>query len=303
MIVNLQQQTQYENYWKGERLVIVFASDDPVHMWTNLQGDYNDPIAIYQVVDHKVIVDMTEYVRAHASSITKIFFAEFSATPTTYELRLTIKGLINPAGVIIPYHYEEQYAPVIAPLTMYAPKAGVPLVAELYITTSYYSVTGNITVATNKRSASITGDFTFAVSGGGDARKYAIKQRVCGVQYAYVRWQSFSGVTRTHIFEVTKPKTESADSYTLMPVDNEYNEIKGRVDGFTLRLNNLFPYDIWYYSDVITSSKVEVSLDDGMTYDQVQVTTKNIILPDGDTKQNGKLEIAVNWKRYDAVTM
>lgn len=302
MIVNLQQQTQYENYWKGERLVIVFASDDPVHMWTNLQGDYNDPIAIYQVVDQKVIVDMTEYVRAHASSITKIFFAEFSAMPTTYELRLTIKGLINPAGVIIPYHYEEYYAKVIAPLYMIAPESGKSLIAEVYYQNAACYLTGNATLAANNRYLTVTGDFSCKFHSQGTPRQYHLKPRLCGMQYAYVRWVSFTGITRVHLFEVSKPTTAAANNYSLMPTDNEYVEVKGRVDGMTLRLNDLCAYDLWYYADVITSSKVEVSLD-GVNYNQVQVTTKNYTLPDGETKINGKLEIAINWKRYDAVAM
>lgn len=291
-------------YWKQERLILVFnGNGDTLHFWSGTEGNFSSPVAKYTPdANGYVFVDVTEYVRAYASQSAVLYLKDEAADANLCTINVTVKGLIDPAGVIIPYHYET-YAPVIPPLTMYAPKAGVPLVAELYMTTNYYSVSGNITVATNKRSASITGDFTFAVAGGDGARKYKIKQRLCGVQYAYVRWQSFSGVTRTHIFEVIKPKTESADSYTLMPIDNEYNEVKGRVDGFTLRLNDLCPYDLWYYADVIMSSKVEVSLDDGATYNQVQVTTKNITLPDGDTKQNGKLEIAVNWKRYDAVTM
>lgn len=299
MIVNLQNLVQYENYWKGERLVIKFASDDPVHMWTNLQGDYNDPIAIYQVVDQKVIVDMTEYVRAYASTVTKIFFAEFSATPTTYELRLTIKGLINPESVIIPYHYEV-YAPIIPPMRMIKPNAG-SIIAETYITTNNYATTGGITMSADKRYGTITGDFTLSVAGG-DARKYNLIKQLCGVTYAFVRWVSFTGIARVHLFEVSKPTTAAANNYSLMPTDNEYVEVKGRVDGMTLRLNDLCAYDLWYYADVITSSKVEVSLD-GVNYDQVQVTTKNYTLPDGETKINGKLEIAINWKRYDAVAM
>ena len=84
-------------------------------------------------------------------------------------------------------------------------------------------------------------------------------------------------------------------------MDNSYNEVKGREDSLDIYLDELMPYDLWYYADVITSSFVEVSLD-GTNWNQVQVTNKNITLPTGGAG-NGKLEITVNWRRYDAVTM
>ena len=98
-----------------------------------------------------------------------------------------------------------------------------------------------------------------------------------------------------------QPPMGSAENYQLLTLDNSYNEIQGRVDGLDLYLDDLLPYDLWYYADVITSSKVEVSLD-GQIWNQVQVTNKNVTIPAGDMG-NGKLEITVNWRKYDAVTM
>ena len=95
-------------------------------------------------------------------------------------------------------------------------------------------------------------------------------------------------------------KTAPANSYNLLPIDNEYIEIKGRVDEMTIGLDGLTIYDLWYYGDVITSSKVEV--DDGRGYNRVEVTTKSITLPSGEAGNDGKLEIVLNWKRYDAVS-
>lgn len=123
----------------------------------------------------------------------------------------------------------------------------------------------------------------------------------CKDPVAAVRWVSFTGVQRVHHFMLRKPTIASAENYQLLTLDNSYNEIKGRVDGFDLYLDDLLPYDLWYYADVITSSKVEVSLD-GQTWNQVQVTNKNVTIPAGEMG-NGKLEITVNWKRYDPVTV
>lgn len=307
MIVNLENYTtpQLCDYWKQERFVCTAQLDeagDTMSVWTNLHGSEQEPMVVYTADSSSgVTIDVTEYMRAYGSTATNLYFRN-DARNLTCELRPTIKGLINPAGVIIPFHFGNSYCPIIPPYKMIAPASGA-LVAELYSTGAGASVTGNASIQTGNRRIAITGDFSFKAVPYGDARKYTIVKQVCGVEYALVRWVSFSGVQRVHIFEVVKPTTASADNYTLMPVDNEYNEVKGRVDGFTLRMTDLCPYDLWYYADVITSSKVEVSLDNGTTYNRVQVTTKNITLPDGDTKTSGKLEIAVNWKRYDAVAM
>ena len=74
------------------------------------------------------------------------------------------------------------------------------------------------------------------------------------------------------------------------------------MDSVTLVIDELSAYDLWYYSDIITSSKVEVFISGAVGWSQVQVTNKNVTIPDGDAR-NGKLEITINWRRYDAVTM
>ena len=311
MIVQLTNSAQSCEYWKQERLIVKFNIPANCEDWVELTAhfvDYDTPpqnLATYTAVDGEVIIELTDHARAYASTISYYILSVYNdnlAHYVDYQLNVTVKGLINPAGVIIPFHFGNSYCPIIPPYKMIAPSSGA-LIAELYSTGAGASVTGNASIQTGNRRITITGDFSFKAAPYGDARKYTIAKRMCGVEYALVRWVSFSGVQRLHTFEVVKPTTAAADNYSLMPVDNEYIEVKGRVDGFTLKMTDLQPYDLWYYSDVITSSKVEVSLNNGTTYNQVQITTKNITLPDGDTKQNGKLEIGVNWKRYDAVAM
>lgn len=296
-------------YWKQERLILSYngtAQGDKMHLWSGLAGSYADPIAIYTPdSSNYCYIDVTDYARANLGAIgsTLVFYLkDENAGAGTATLTVTLRGLINPLGIMIPYHFGEGQCAVIPPYKIIGRTSGA-VIAELYNMGMTASVTGSAAIQSDRRRIKILGDFAFKAISTGDARKYNLLPQLCGVQYALVRWVSFSGVERLHIFEVTKPKTETADNYMLMPNDNEYNEVKGRVDGFTLRLTDLCPYDLWYYSDVITSSCVDVSLNNGTTFDQVQVTTKNITLPDGDTKTSGKLEIAVNWKRYDAVAM
>lgn len=119
-------------------------------------------------------------------------------------------------------------------------------------------------------------------------------------RYATVRWFSATGRVRTHVFEVRDVEQSVGESVDLLTIDGSYNRAKGRVDGFKLYLDNLTPYDCWYYGDIVTSTRVEVSLD-GVTFDQVDITTKSVTIPNGGS--TNKLEVNVNWRKYDAIAL
>lgn len=316
MIVNLSSTSMSATYYKQGRLIVRKTSTSaPMRFWSNLQGSYDSPIAEYAQTSGNVVeIDVTDYVRAYASTLTSLKFRATNSS-TTYTLNITIKGLINPASVIIPPHDYMDYALIVPPFKLIEPGNDFsPIRYEFYslnagtFTRDEYDQNGDLynTITQPKQSSSSLDDtidskFYIENDQDGDGIWRFIKPQMCDRRYANVRWLSFTGQERIHVFEVVKVKTESADNYSLLPTDNEYIDIKGRVDSFVLRLDGLCAYDIWYYSDLITSSKVEVSLD-GTTYTRVQVTDKSITLPDGEA-QDGKLEINVNWKRYDAVAM
>lgn len=302
MIVDLTTAAGTQKIWKQERFVLYGHGQDystAVKVWTNLHGSSTTPLATYQPHDtDKVYIDMTDYVRTYPS-VTSIFV--YGNMQSALELPVQVVGLINPDGVIIPPKWE--YAKIVPPDMMYGGLSGQVL-AEFYnYADGSYSLSG-ATWNANKRGISPIGDSfdLYLLGTPTQTKKYAMRKQVCGVRYAVVEWVSFSGATRRHIFEVTKAKTSTANAYSLLPTDNEYVEVKGRVYGFTLRLDGLNAYDIWYYADMINSSKVRVSLD-GTSYEQVQVTDKSVTLPDGEAGTDGKLEMQVNYKRYDAVAM
>lgn len=300
MIVSLTSSTSVA-YWKQERLVFSIQEHDSIKMWSNIKGSQSSPIATYLPDNAStVLVDLTDYVRANPTLAHLYFYSEENAA--TYDVTLTIVGLINPANVLIPAH-ALSVATICPPSLMYCDGVN-KLAAELFPDFQLWTIVGDAALRSDKRQVKdILGSFTLSVNIGQsiDRRTFVTTPPVCGVRYAFVRWVSFTGVTRVHMFEVAKVKTSAADAYSLLPTDNEFVEIKGREDGFVLRLTGLDAYDTWYYSDLITSSKVEVSMD-GTNYDRVQVVSKNVTLPDGEAT-DGKLEIEVNWKRYDAVAM
>lgn len=289
-------------YWKQERLVFNIQEHDSIKIWSNLKGSQSNPIATYLPDnDYVVLVDLTDYVRASPNVAHLYFYSE--ENDETYDVTITIAGLINPFKVIIPRH-AFSVALIGPPSLMYCDGVN-KLAAELFPDFQLWTIVGNAALRSDHRQIKdILGTFTLSISVGQDTerRTFSTTPLACGVRYAFVRWVSFTGVTRLHMFEVAKAKTSTADAYSLLPTDNEFVEIKGREDGFVLRLAGLDAYDTWYYSDLITSSKVEVSMD-GTNYDRVRVVSKNVTLPDGEAGTDGKLEIELNWKRYDAVAM
>lgn len=304
MIINLATATGTQHLWKQERIIVKatgYQNTDRLLFYTNLHGSQASPIASYVPDgDGSVYVDITDYVRVNPS-VTSLYFYDGNAT---YTIAVSVDGLINPAEVIIPPHnLDGAYALIVPPsLILYDGGQEDDISAEFYATTGTWSVTGLASLANTKRSiGQISGAFT--LSNGTNTESYETTNILCDRDYVYVKWVSFTGVERKHIFYATKQTLDAAEKFSLLTIDNSYNEIKGRVDSMTLKLDNLDRYDLWYYCDILLSSHVEVSIDGGSTYTQVQVTGKGVTLPDGDAGNDGKLEVDINYKRYDAVAM
>ncbi len=303
MIVNLTSAALSVAYWKQERLVLKKSSltaGSDVAFWSSLKGSAASPIAVYKADENgDVLIDVTDYMRTYGNAILYV-----QAGGTTYAVTVTISGLINPDWVVVPPHW--QYAKIVPPSMMIAREEQTrSITAEFYdYTAGSYSVSLPNSWTDDHRGISIYRDFDLTRTGTPvQTKHYVLQPQECGVEYATVRWVSFSGAERVHVFEVTKHTQATDGAYSLQPIDNEYIEIKGRVDGMTLRLANLDAYDLWYYSDILQSSKVEVLLSGSDAPVRVSVKTKNITLPDGEAKTKGVLEIQIEYKRYDAVAM
>lgn len=130
--------------------------------------------------------------------------------------------------------------------------------------------------------------------------RYPLKELECGKRYAEVEWVSFTGQTRRHVFEVVKLTEETTNEVSLEMITNEYDVRKDRRVSFSLRLDGLTAYDYWYYSDLVTSSSVKVSLS-GTNYRQVQVTAKKSTIPETSAGKPLTLEIPINYVRYDTL--
>ena len=255
-------------------------------------------------------IDFSDLVRLSATGMCSISAhnAYDVIIGSTYTMKWTQAGRINPTGVYIPPFTMPDALIVPPERILYAGLTDIRCEFYPAVTTGLtWSLEGDAQWAVDKRWVDAIGDFViYRIKSGQTtiARKSTFQPTIidaCRSPAVAVRWVSFTGVQRVHHFMLRKPTISSAENYQLLTLDNSYNEIKGRVDGLDLYLDDLLPYDLWYYADVISSSKVEVSMD-GQIWNQVQVTNKNVTIPAGEMG-NGKLEITVNWRKYDAVTM
>lgn len=299
------------NYWMQERVIFkgTISPARPVKFWSTSHGSSSAPIATYMPDENnEVVIDVTDYLRAYNKNAGMSIGLYFNVVSVTKYHAMTNKGLINPESVLIPAFNKKsdsltnEYI-IQPPQMMLAPSGAVTHQIEVFLKTPQYWTIGGATPDAGKRVLSANGNFSLTWDDDITFR-YNTRSQRCGVRYAYVRWVSFTGITRMFTFEVVKQKQSTQNAYSLLPIDNEYIEIKGREDGFTLHLEDLSAYDLWYYSDILHSSKVEVSFDRNATnFQQVQVIDKSIELPDGEASTNGKLDIKVNWKHYDAVAL
>lgn len=278
-------------------------------------GDISSVLAHYSLDDAgECVIDMSDLIRTRAAGDVFIFNRN-GMRVQAIKVDFQAVGLINPYSLLVPK--TESGATIECPSMMYrqcfegeANRVSFELQATktdtLYL--EYRNAeeeTGgeaDISAGTGGTYGNDTEGITDVElsSDYGVATKFHLIDTDPCKRYATVRWFSATGRVRTHVFEVRDVEQSVGESVDLLTIDGSYNRAKGRVDGFKLYLDNLTPYDCWYYGDIVTSTRVEVSLD-GVTFDQVDVTTKSVTIPNGGS--TNKLEVNVNWRKYDAIVL
>ena len=309
MIINLTTGTHTNvPYWKQERIVLKLttASDHvDLYDWSQLSA----PIATYLTAGGVAEIDITDYVRANPTR--NQYALTYEGAGQYWAMSIVRAGLINPEGMIIPPHELTDRGLLIVPPSKMIATTDVTRVG-------FYKTYGDWRQYINNRWIVLengyipvqdTDPISISDSGFEGMHQFRITERICGVRYATIGWTSADNcsgvpVDRQHTWEVRGQEIESAGDYSLMEWDNAYKTIKGREDGFTLFLDELNAYDMWYYSSILTSSHVVLKEIDDVTLDEavvLDVVGKSVTLPNGYSL--GKLEIQVKYKRYDAVSL
>ena len=290
------------NCWAQQRNILTLSNFSSGTEYIELTvAGHSELTAKYVVPTSGTLqIDLSDLVRMYASgSWTATERGGQSETSTT--MPWTRSGLISPTSVLIPDTDVKARGFLVSPPSrMY--HAGLDIWCETYFTNSYqiWQLSGAAIFQENGRRIACIGNFSMTD---------AASMKVCRVEemandcreMVNVQWRSFTGATRRHAFEVIKETIETTDAVQLQTMTDGYEEMKGRRDGFAIRIDGLDRYDMWYYGDIVTSGDVQVSFDNGTTWERVQVTTKNIELPNSDDGAFGVLEIAVNYKHYDTL--
>lgn len=289
------------NIWQQQRTVLSVVDFTSATTAVRLTvTDHAELTACYSVnAGVRLEVDLSDLVRMYNSGTLTIAEMTGDTVIAQVSRTWTYKGLINPEEVFIPETDVTAGGCIISPPSrMYY--AGVNLWCETYFTTDYSLWTlsgGRAAFRENGRRIMCSGTFTMTDGG---------TQKICNVDtgcgdMVHVQWRSFTGAMRRHAFELVKYTTEAADVVQLQTMTDGYEVQKGRRDSFAIRIDGLNRYDMWYYGDIITSGEVQVSLDNGTTWEKVQVTSKNVELPSNDEGALGALEINLNYRHYDTL--
>lgn len=293
--------------WKQERNVL-HVTDESATQCSVCFPTLGDVLATYTLdAAHKVTIDLSDLIRVHAEAGAHDLFVRTDGGAAQYvKADYEVAGLISPEHVLIPAN--DTGAPIVPPSVVLEHVGSAENAVEFYAREQI-----RVTVGTREQLVqaytpkSIAGAQSYVLPSSG--KMYAIKTQplACGRTYASVRWQSFTGQTRVATWEVVKGKTATMGALGIIDLGRSdetigHKTIKGREDGFTLHLDGLSAYDAWYYGDIVTSSKVEVSLD-GETWRLVDVATKEANTPDGNSGKLAAIDVAVIYAQYDAVSM
>ena len=185
---------------------------------------------------------------------------------------------------------------------------GFPLIIEMHglddiwvhplpTTTSLFDAeTSQITIPHNLNAWQVDNDLAQKTYGDYGTTERNGCDRACAV-----RWISRYGVQKQFMWYYKDQRVNVSEVVSIATIDGTYDERKGYVQGLTLFLDELNAYDYWYYSDIITSSKVEICIEGSGFWRTVQVETKSVQIPDNDTGKPKDLEVQINLQGYDAI--
>lgn len=181
-------------------------------------------------------------------------------------------------------------------------------------------VTGNVALTVGALTdATIIGnnnELTIVNTIGGVAnvvQRVRLRPRVCDEELANVMWTSRTGGYKRVLMQRCKASVSQVDRVSLVDVANfggsglpidYYHGFAGESEEFSLRVEHLTAYDVWWYSDLLISDFVAVA-DDSLsspTAKTVEVTTKSITIPDGSVNDT-TFEIKVKYKTGDAFNL
>lgn len=311
--------------YSQERKVVKITNfdDNTASVRLTLSSPIN--VVAYYVVptSRELRIDVTDIVRLSKSGT--FYLSGFDANgKIVFTERGTCewetKGLINPYTDIKPTsELLEKWTEIaddlgvdvgisLAPPRRILEHTGLPLIIEMHGTQDiavfplgstsqnmFNALTSQITIPYGMNEWFVGNDYEHITYG-----VYGTTERNGCNKACAVRWISRYGVQKQFVWYYRDLRVNVSEVVSIATIDGTYDERKGYMQGLTLFLDELNAYDYWYYSDIITSSKVEVSID-GEVWRVVQVDAKNVQIPNNDMGKPKDLEVQINFQKYDAI--
>lgn len=280
---------------------------------------YINSVAVMSVAYPKanldVTLDLSDIVKTYPNPTT----ATLTDTSTTATITWNASGkLVNPDITIRP-NYGKENLLVNFDLTngglIFAPSATYP--GDTFIAYSgggtiifdYHSI-GQDTIDSNMYDyPTETTDKSINILTGKNNEVIVLELRSFDCRrYCALRWESMfkKNLYKNHTFVIAEISGEADDTTECYNVvdDGTARLLKNRVEKCVVLLENLTPYDVWYYSDLITSNNVFFDfIENGQRVGKerrVQVLSKSLSTSMNDAKRVD-LQFEILIKKIDAL--
>ena len=269
----------------------------------------------YPQQGREVTLDLSDIVRTYPnpSSVT------LTDTSTTATITWSASGkLVNPATTIRPAYNKESllvnFDPtngglIFAPSATYSGDTFIVYSGGGNVTFYYYSIgQDDITNEFIDYPTEPTDKTINIYTGNGDEVAVLELRSFDCRRYCALRWESMfkKNLFKNHTFIIAETSGEADDTTECYNVidDGTSRLLKNRVEKCVVLLENLTTYDVWYYSDLITSNNVFFDfIQDGARVGnerRVQVLSKSLSTSMNDAKRVD-LQFELLIKKIDAL--
>lgn len=280
---------------------------------------YINSVAVMSVAYPKANIDVT----LDLSDIVKTYPTPATATladgTTTATITWNASGkLVNPDTTIRPNYGKENLLVNFDPTNgglIFAPSATYP--GDTFIAysggggvTFYYYSIGQDTLDNNfyDYPTEVTDKVINIYTGNGDEVVVLELRSFDCRRYCALRWESMfkKNLFKNHTFVIAEISGEADDMTECYNVvdDGTSRLLKNRVEKCVVLLENLTTYDVWYYSDLITSNNVFFDfIENGKRVGKerrVQVLSKSLTTSMNDAKRVD-LQFEILIKKIDAL--
>ena len=298
----------------NERVFMIFRSTK-----TGTITLYINSVAVMSVAYPKanldVTIDLSDIVKTYPNPVTAIL----ADTSTTASITWSASGkLVNPDTIIRPAYNKESllvnFDPtngglIFAPSSTYSGDTFIAYSGGGNITIFFTSIGQDDVINEFYDYPTKTTDKAINIYTGKDNEVTVIELRSFDCRrYCALRWESMfkKDLYKNHTFIISEISGEADDiteCYNVIDTGTS-RLLKNRVEKCVVLLENLTPYDVWYYSDLITSNNVFFDfIENGQRVGKerrVQVLSKSLTTSMNDAKRVD-LQFELLIKKIDAL--